>query len=115
MVILIAVPIGIYSATHRGSLFDQATTVFVFVGFATPTFWLALLCMILFGVYLGWLPISGIKSLNHSQLSFLGQILDYARHLFLPVVISAFAGLASMSRYMRANMLEVIRQVGAVL
>ena len=110
IVLLVAVPVGIYSATHRGSVFDQATTVFVFVGFATPTFWLALLCMILFGVHLGWLPISGIKSLNHEQLSALGQIYDYARHLFLPVLLSAFASLAGMSRYMRANMLEVIRQ-----
>ena len=53
LILMVAVPIGVYSATHRGSLFDQATTVFVFVGFATPTFWLALLCMILFGVQLG--------------------------------------------------------------
>jgi peptide/nickel transport system permease protein len=66
--------------------------------------------MILFGVKLGWLPISGIQSLNHDQLSLLGQLWDYARHLFLPVVLSAFAALAGMSRYMRANMLEVIRQ-----
>jgi peptide/nickel transport system permease protein len=110
IVLLVAVPVGIYSATHRGSLFDQATTVFVFVGFATPTFWLALLCMILFGVHLGWVPISGIKSLNHEQMSVLGQLYDYARHLFLPVLLSAFASLAGMSRYMRANMLEVIRQ-----
>jgi peptide/nickel transport system permease protein len=110
LVLVVAIPIGVYSATHRGSLFDQATTVFVFVGFATPTFWLALLCMILFGVKLGWLPISGIQSLNHDQLSLLGQLWDYARHLFLPVVLSAFAALAGMSRYMRANMLEVIRQ-----
>ncbi len=110
LILLVAVPIGVYSATHRGSLFDQATTVFVFVGFATPTFWLALLCMILFGVHLGWLPISGIKSLNHDQLGYWAQLLDYARHLLLPVVLSAFAGLAGMSRYMRANMLEVIRQ-----
>jgi len=110
IVLLVAVPVGIYSATHRGSVFDQATTVFVFVGFATPTFWLALLCMILFGVHLGWLPISGIKSLNHDQMGALGQLYDYARHLFLPVLLSAFASLAGMSRYMRANMLEVIRQ-----
>ncbi len=110
LIILLAVPIGVYSATHRGSLFDQGTTVFVFVGFATPTFWLALLCMILFGVQLGWLPISGIRSLNHDQLDTWGRLLDYARHLLLPVVLSAFAGLAGMSRYMRANMLEVIQQ-----
>ncbi len=110
LIIVVAVPIGVYSATHRGSVFDQATTVFVFAGFATPTFWLALLCMILFGVQLGWLPISGIESMNHDRLSFMGQILDYAHHLLLPVVLSAFAGLAGMSRYMRGNMLEVIRQ-----
>ncbi len=110
LVILIAVPIGVYSATHRGSVFDQATTVFVFLGFASPTFWLALLAMILFGVHLGWLPISGIKSLDHATLSPLGQLLDYARHLLLPVLLSALTSLAGMSRYMRGNMLEVIRQ-----
>ncbi len=110
LVLIIALPIGVYSATHKGSLFDQATTLFVFLGFASPTFWLALLGMILFGVHLGWLPISGIKGLNHDQLSFWGQMLDYARHLLLPVLLSALTSLAGLSRYMRANMLEVIRQ-----
>ncbi|MBI4800569.1 MAG: ABC transporter permease [Desulfarculus sp.] len=110
LVIIISVPIGVYSATHRGSLFDQATTVFVFLGFASPTFWVALLAMILFGVNLGWLPISGLKSLNHDQLTPLGQLLDYAWHLLLPVTLSALVSLAGMSRYMRGNMLEVIRQ-----
>ncbi|MFH1032970.1 MAG: ABC transporter permease [Pseudomonadota bacterium] len=110
LVIIISVPIGVYSATHRGSLIDQGTTVFVFLGFASPTFWLALLAMILFGVNLGWLPISGIKSLNHDQLSTLGQLGDYAWHLLLPVTLSALTSLAGMSRYMRGNMLEVIRQ-----
>ncbi len=110
LVLLFSVPIGVFSATHRGSLFDQATTVFVFLGFATPTFWLALLCMILFGVNLGWLPISGIKSLNHETLSAGARLLDYAWHLLLPVTLSAFVSLAGMSRYMRGNMLEVIRQ-----
>jgi peptide/nickel transport system permease protein len=66
--------------------------------------------MILFGVHLGWLPISGLRSLNHAQLSLWGQITDYAWHLFLPVTLSAFVSLAGMSRYMRGNMLEVIRQ-----
>lgn len=110
LVIIISVPIGVYSATHRGSLFDQATTVFVFLGFASPTFWVALLAMILFGVNLGWLPISGLKSLNHDQLSLLGRLGDYAWHLLLPVTLSALVSLAGMSRYMRGNMLEVIRQ-----
>ncbi len=110
LILVVAIPIGIYSATHQNSFFDRTTTVFVFVGFATPTFWLALLLMILFGVHLGWLPISGLKSMNYEELSFLGRIWDRTSHLFMPVLLSAFGGLAGISRYMRANMLEVIRQ-----
>jgi len=110
VIMAVAIPIGIKSAVEQNSLFDKGTTVFVFLGFAMPTFWLALLLMILFGVKLEWLPISGIRSLNFKDLSFAGQILDVARHLVLPIFVSAFGGLAGMSRYMRSNMLEVVRQ-----
>jgi peptide/nickel transport system permease protein len=110
LIFIIAVPIGIYSATHQYSLFDKITTVFVFIGFATPSFWLALLLMILFGVYLGWLPISGLKSMNFESLSMAEKIWDLTRHLILPVFVSAFGGLAGISRFMRSSMLEVIRQ-----
>ena len=110
LILSLAIPIGVKSAVKQGSLFDRATTVFVFVGFAMPSFWLALLLMILFGVKLEWLPISGIRSLNYMELSQVGRFLDFAKHLILPVFISTFTGLAGMSRYMRSNMLEVIRQ-----
>ncbi|MDZ4184223.1 MAG: ABC transporter permease [Desulfuromonadales bacterium] len=105
-----AIPIGIYSATHRGSLFDRLTTILVFIGFAAPSFWLALLLMDFFGVRLGLLPIAGLKSLDYDSLSLFGKIIDLGRHLILPVFISTFGGLAGFSRYMRSNMLEVIRQ-----
>jgi peptide/nickel transport system permease protein len=110
LIITVAIPLGVMSAVKQGTFFDKSTTVFVFLGFAMPTFWLALLLMILFGVKLEWLPISGFRSLNYSSLSFPGQLLDVARHLLLPVFVSAFGGLAGLSRYMRSNMLEVIRQ-----
>jgi len=110
VILAVAIPIGILSATRRNSLFDRATTVFVFVGFATPSFWLALLLMDYFGVRLGWLPIAGLKSLGHEYLGFWGQLMDSTRHLILPVFVSAFGGLAGFSRYMRSNMLEVVRQ-----
>jgi peptide/nickel transport system permease protein len=110
LIFLVAVPIGIWSAIRRGSWFDRVSTVVVFVGFSIPTFWLALLLMILFGVILGWLPISGLVSLEYDSLTVLGKALDRARHLALPIFLSAFTGLAGMSRYMRSNMLEVIRQ-----
>lgn len=110
IIILVAVPIGVLSAVHQDSIFDKVTTVLVFIGFAVPTFWLALLLMIFFGISLGWLPISGLRSLNYEYLSAWEQLVDLAKHLILPVFISAFGGLAGLSRYMRANMLEVIRQ-----
>ena len=110
IILLAAVPLGVLSASYQHSLFDKVTTVLVFIGFAVPHFWLALLLMILFGVQLGWLPISGLKSLNYEYLPFAAQIWDRVSHLILPIFISASGGLAGLSRYMRSNMLEVIRQ-----
>ena len=110
LIIAIAIPIGVLSAVYRDSFFDKITSVWVFIGFAMPTFWLALLLMIFFGVHLGWLPISGIRSLNFEYLPPGMAFLDLIKHLILPVTLSAFGGLAGLSRYMRSNMLEVIRQ-----
>lgn len=110
LIFLLAVPIGIISAVNENSFFDRSSTVFVFIGFATPTFWLALLAMSLFGVHLGWFPVSGIKSIDFEEFNFFEKILDLSRHLVLPVFISAFGGLAGISRYMRTSMLEVLHK-----
>ena len=103
-------PIGVLSATRQYSVFDKVTTIFVFVGFATPDFWLALLLMSLFGAQLGWLPISGLRHINWEYLSFWTQQWDLLSHLILPIAVATFGGLAGFSRYMRQSMLEVIRQ-----
>jgi peptide/nickel transport system permease protein len=110
IIVSLAVPIGVLSATRQYSTFDKITTMFVFVGFATPDFWLALLLMILFGVRLDWLPISGLRSLNWEYLTFWRQQWDFLSHLTLPILVATFGGLAGFSRYMRQSMLEVIRQ-----
>lgn len=110
LIFIVAIPIGILSATKQYSLFDKFSTVFVFVGFSTPTFWLALLLMILLGVNMGLLPISGIQSIDVSEMGPLDRLLDWIKHLILPVGISAFGGIAGLSRYSRSSMLEVIRQ-----
>jgi peptide/nickel transport system permease protein len=110
LIFIIAIPLGVYSATRQHSLFDKIATVGVFIGFSMPEFWLALLLMILFGVYLGWLPISGIQSIDISEMDYIQRFFDWVKHLILPVGISAFGGLASLSRYSRSSMLEVIRQ-----
>jgi peptide/nickel transport system permease protein len=110
IILAVAVPIGVMSAVRQGSNFDKVTTLFVFIGFATPDFWLALLLMSLFGAQLGWLPISGLRSLNWEYLSFWSQQLDFVSHLALPIAVATFGGLAGFSRYMRQSMLEVVRQ-----
>lgn len=110
LILLIAIPIGVLSAVRQYSLFDRLTTVFVFLGFSTPTFWLALLLMLLFGVHLGILPISGIQSIDVSDMTATERFFDRLHHLILPVCLSAFGGIAGLSRYSRSSMLEVIRQ-----
>jgi peptide/nickel transport system permease protein len=110
IIVMLAIPIGVLSATRQYSTFDKITTVFVFVGFATPDFWLALMLMILFGVQLGWLPISGLRSPSWEYLTFWRQQWDFVAHLTLPILVATFGGLAGFSRYMRQSMLEVVRQ-----
>lgn len=110
LILIVAIPIGVYSALRPGSLFDRALTFFVFTGFSVPTFWIALLAMIVFGVNLGWLPISGIQSIGAETMPFHERLFDWIKHLILPVTIMSFAGLAGMSRYTRSSMLEVLKQ-----
>lgn len=108
--LLIAIPVGIVSACRQNSLLDRSVTVLVFLGFAMPSFWLALLLMMFFGIELQWLPISGLTSMNYEQFGLWGKFCDLAKHLALPILVYTVGGLASMSRYMRACMLEVLRQ-----
>lgn len=110
LTLIIAVPVGIFSACKQNSLWDKGITVLVFLGFAMPSFWLALLLMLFFGVDLGWFPISGLVSMDFYSLSPWGKFCDLASHLALPITVYTIGGLAGMSRYMRACMLEVLRQ-----
>lgn len=106
----LAIPIGILAAVKRNSPIDKGITIFVFIGFAVPTFWLALLMMYLFGVKLGWLPISGLHTLGSEQWGALQRFGDLAKHLVMPLTIASFGSLAGLSRFMRSTMLEVIGQ-----
>ncbi len=110
LTLAIAIPIGILSACRQNSLLDKSVTVLVFLGFAAPSFWLALLLMLFFGVDLQWLPISGLVSMDYPTFDPLHKMLDLAAHLILPITVYTIGSLAGMSRYMRACMLEVLRQ-----
>lgn len=110
LTLLIAVPIGVLSAWKQGSLFDKGMTVLVFLGFAMPGFWLALLLMLYTGLEHQWLPISGLMSLDYESLSFWGKLMDLGRRLVLPITVITVGSVAGMSRFMRSSMLEVLRQ-----
>jgi peptide/nickel transport system permease protein len=106
----IAIPIGILAAVRRETLLDKGMTVLVFLGFSVPGFWLSLLLMYLFGVQLGWLPLSGLHSLGSESFGIWHWFWDMARHLVIPLGVATFGSLAGLSRYMRSSMLEVVRQ-----
>ncbi len=108
--LIIAIPIGVISAYKQGTIIDKALTIFVFLGFAMPSFYLALLCMLYFGIDLAWFPISGLTSFNYNSLSTFGKIKDIAWHLALPMFIGTIGSLAGASRFARSSMLEVLRQ-----
>ncbi len=107
---LIAVPIGIYCAVKKDTFIDKGLTVILFVCFSIPSFWLALMFMILFGLQLGLVPISGLYSFNFDDMNIFMQIADISKHLVLPVAVSVIVSLATLSRYARSGMLEVLKQ-----
>lgn len=113
LVYLIAIPLGIYSATHPNSWSDQALTLFAFVLFAVPLVWAATMAIVFIcgGDFLYLFPPGGLESLDYSQQwPFWEKMKDQAWHLFLPVVLMSYDGFAGLSRYMRASMLEVLGQ-----
>jgi peptide/nickel transport system permease protein len=110
LLFLVAVPLGIMAAYYHNRWHDRFISVFSFVGFSMPNFWLALMLMLLFGVWLNLLPISGMTSTESEYLPWSDRVLDLLSHLILPLIVTTFGGLASISRYARTNMLEVIRQ-----
>jgi peptide/nickel transport system permease protein len=110
LIILVALPLGVISALTQNRPPDRAITLFVFVGFAIPGFWLALMLMYWTGVAHDWLPISGLHSLGYENMHWYAKIVDTLKHLALPVFISALSGLAGISLFVRNGMLDVLHQ-----
>ncbi|MEH7826625.1 ABC transporter permease [Gemmobacter denitrificans] len=105
--VMIALPIGIYSAYRQYSLFDQFGTMFAMIGFSVPTFFTGTLFIIIFAVGLGWFPTKYNTSLVVTDWdSFLQQL----RQMAMPVMVLGLANAAAISRYMRSSMLENMGQ-----
>ncbi len=105
--VLIAVPIGIYSAYKQYSWFDQIGTFISMIGFSVPTFFTGVLLIVIFSVNLGWFP--SIYDTTHKVTdwsSFLFQV----KQMIMPVFVLALFNAAQISRYMRASMLDNLNQ-----
>ena len=108
--LVLAIPLGIIAAQKHMHWQDKSITLFNFIGFSVPGFWLSLMLMYWLGVANDWFPISGIRSLNHDSLSTFGQLKDTLSHFFMPVIIPSVTGLASITLFVKSGMLDVLHQ-----
>ena len=106
--LIIAIPLGVIAATKQYSKTDYTISVLALAGISLPTFFFASLLKLLFSVKLGWFDLFGLTGRNYEQLSAMGQFLDKAHHLVLPIVTLVVISVGSLMRYTRTNMLEVL-------
>ncbi|MEK7328235.1 MAG: ABC transporter permease [Chloroflexota bacterium] len=120
LAVIIGVPVGVYSAVRQYSKFDYAVTSLAFFGSSMPTFFFALLMILVFSIVfkgLGWvyLPPGNAESVKDYTMPFLGTVqaeslLDKFLHLIMPVSVLVMVNVAGWSRFIRGSMLEVLRQ-----
>jgi peptide/nickel transport system permease protein len=106
LALLIALPVGVYSAVRPYSIFDQVANLFAFVGFSLPTFFTGLIFILVFSIYLDWLPFVFRADIAASGWDWLWQQFKQA---VMPVTVLALVQAASWTRYVRSAVLEVIR------
>ncbi|OQW69532.1 MAG: diguanylate cyclase [Methylotenera sp.] len=106
----LAIPLGIVAARKYTLWQDKSITLFNFIGFSIPGFWLSLLLMYWLGVMNNWLPISGLHSINYESLDTWSKIKDSVSHLILPVIIPSVTGLAGITLFVKNGMLDVFHQ-----
>jgi peptide/nickel transport system permease protein len=105
--LLIALPVGILSAIKPYSFFDQLATTFAFIGYSLPTFFTGLLAILIFSIYLGWLPFIYSSSIEATGFAWM---VEHLRQGAMPIGVLGLFEAASLTRFVRASMLEVIHQ-----
>ncbi len=106
--LIIAIPLGIIAATKQYSRTDYAITTIALAGISLPTFFFATLMKLVFSVKLGWLDLFGLTGRDFQSLDRMGQILDMAEHMIMPITVLTVISIGSLMRYTRTNMLEVL-------
>jgi peptide/nickel transport system permease protein len=106
LALCIAIPVGVYAATKPYSIFDQIANTFAFIGFSLPTFFTGLLFILVFSVKLDWLPFVYTTDIKGSGIHW---VLEQIKQAIMPVMVLGLFQAASMTRFVRSAMLDVIR------
>ncbi|RZN11118.1 ABC transporter substrate-binding protein [Bradyrhizobium genosp. SA-3] len=106
LALLVAIPVGVYAATKPYSIFDQVANTLAFVGFSLPTFFTGILFILIFSVTLDWLPFVYTTDINATGIRW---VLEMIRQAIMPVAVLGLFQAASMTRFVRSAMLDVIR------
>ena len=104
---MIAIPLGITAATHQYSLRDYIVTIFVMIGISLPSFYFGQMLRDVFSYKLGWFPSQGMVDAGASHEGF-ALLMDYAAHMFLPILTIVILSIGGRMRMTRTNMLEVL-------
>lgn len=108
VVFLISVPLGIVTAVKKNGIFDKAVQLITIVGYSVPGFVIALLAIYVFAIRFPLFPISGVKTAGFTGTG-MAAFLDQAKHMVLPVLVMSVGGIGSITRYVRASMIDVLR------
>jgi len=108
IVFLIAIPLGIATAVKKNSIFDKLVQVVTIIVYSVPSFVIALLAIYVFAIQLPIFPISGVKTAGFTGTG-IAAVLDMAKHMALPVLVMSVGGIGSITRYVRASMIDALR------
>ncbi|AXH13341.1 ABC transporter permease [Halarcobacter bivalviorum] len=107
LIFVISLYLGIKAALNKNSFFDRFVSQLSLISFSMPSFYLALIAIMIFSIYLELLPIAGLHSVpDDGSLTY---YLDYAWHLILPISIITFAGIGSLTLYVRSLVIEILK------
>jgi len=105
--LLVAVPLGVWAALHKGRRVDYVVNLFAFGGISVPSFWIAIVLILVFAVYVPVFPAGGTSSISFDMTPW-ESFVDRARHLVLPVLSLSFLSIGTYVRYTRAAMIEAM-------
>lgn len=105
----IAIPLGVFTSLRANTKFDYIANLFAFMGISVPSFWLALMLIIVFSMNLGWFPAGGTTTVGVTYDSAFDEFLDRLQYLILPIISLSAMTIGQWVRFTRAKMLEVMR------